>query len=268
MISKTLGIGLTALSMSLFPILSESSPSRAAPQYENWPRVIGGKSYAVHRERFTVAGQVFEDCLFIPERDHPGFAIYDIDGKYVRLDALIGLDDSGVDFGATPYSFEVDGKQMKSGTVKKGQKAVPITLDLTGARTLRIDLGTKRLAGIVDSPLLLQARLTKAGSPAALVSQNVGPLDKAKISPGRVQFVWKEVPGATCYAIEIVATKFDAPVSPSAPRLWSFSSAGSTVHQIDLGGFEQGEYAWRVAPFDGTKQLGAWSVTTTFVIRK
>lgn len=68
---------------------------------------------------------------------------YDLDGRYVRFGAVVGLSPSAGDAGSAEFAVEVDGREVyRSGPVTAAD-AKPVTVDLNGAErlVLTVDFG-------------------------------------------------------------------------------------------------------------------------------
>jgi hypothetical protein len=64
--------------------------------------------------------------------------VYALDGGFKRFQAMLGLDAASMGLGAVKVEIEVDGKKVKEATLKGAEAPVPVDLDVSGAKELRL----------------------------------------------------------------------------------------------------------------------------------
>ena len=104
-------------------------------------RPQAGKS--VRGRPLCVAGNVYENGIgMIPE----GAVGFKSDGNVVAFDALVGIDDGGLDFKTTTnrkakaeFRVWADGRVVRSVSVREGQKPVALHADLAGAKEIVLE---------------------------------------------------------------------------------------------------------------------------------
>ena len=88
--------------------------------------------------------------------------IYALDGQYRRFDAELGIDDSTAGRGSVQFRVHVDGQEkFASKTIRGGGTAVPISVDLSGAKRLELIVDFADRADVLDHADWLDARLVK-----------------------------------------------------------------------------------------------------------
>ena len=63
---------------------------------------------------------------------------YALEGEFTRFQATLGLDAASMGLGAVKVEIELDGKKVKETTLKGSDAAIPIDLDVTGAKEIRL----------------------------------------------------------------------------------------------------------------------------------
>ena len=88
--------------------------------------------------------------------------IYALDGAYRRFDAELGIDDSTAGRGSVQFRVLVDGQEKYSSkTIRGGGTAVPISIDLSGAKRLELVVDFADRADVLDRADWLGARLVR-----------------------------------------------------------------------------------------------------------
>jgi hypothetical protein len=87
--------------------------------------------------------------------------VYNLDGKYSKFEAVLGMDDQVPGDGKPVVKIEADGKELFAGTVSRRDKRRILSCDVKGARQLRIVVSPGRLFDFGDHVDLANAKLNK-----------------------------------------------------------------------------------------------------------
>lgn len=230
----------------------------AGPQGAEWPTVIQGFAN-LSSDTISIKGRLFDSHLYLGALgDH---VIFDLKGQYAAFEAMAGVEEGVVVNGR--IQFTVDGEVVKKLTVRAGEAPVPVSINLEGARSFRIDAPQDAF----DRGTLCEPKFLKTRPSAPKVSKNLSPMDGASIRRGAVPLVWQPVSGATSYGIEIVAVRLDSPAKPRDPRIWAATTDEKPTHEFDFTNLPPGEYRWSVIAYDDVNALGAFSSSTRLVLQ-
>jgi hypothetical protein len=87
--------------------------------------------------------------------------VYDLDGKYAKFEAVLGMDDQVPGDGKPIVKIEADGKELFAGTVNRRDKRKILSCDVKGARRLRIVVSQDGLFDFGAHVDLANAKLSK-----------------------------------------------------------------------------------------------------------
>lgn len=221
--------------------------------------VSGGLEYL--QEKFSIADRIFSSIL----RNRGGrFAVYDLDGKYSRLEGWIGVDDKRRRERDKRYAISVDGQVVLSGEISSGDKPIRVDLDVSGARSVRVALDFEVL--FADAVL---SRGTSSSSQPSGVTNLIAPRDGARVTGNSVNLHWEPVDGAVSYGVEIVCTKLNGSSSRSLPRMWAINvQDGETSCRFDLSSVPNGDYHWSVIAFNSSGVMGKFSKNRVFSVMR
>lgn len=138
--------------------LSDLEPTVAAhtPFFDvPWPY---RKDSSFANRPLSVAGVVFSRGLCLHSKT---VLEYDLSGQFRRFDATLGIDDSAGPFGDAPVRIFGDERLLWSAEVRAGQPALDVTLDVTGASRLRLEVDFGKLLDLGDHVVFGNARLVK-----------------------------------------------------------------------------------------------------------
>lgn len=97
---------------------------------------LGESSWAWQRSGLAIAGRRYAHGVTVHGRSS---VTIDLNRSCTSYDALIGVDDLNMKLGKVRFSVLADGVRLwRSGTVKGGDPAVPVHVDISGRRTVRL----------------------------------------------------------------------------------------------------------------------------------
>lgn len=218
------------------------------------PVLASGQNFEMLERRFSIGEQVFTKGFC--DSGMANWLVLDLGGRFGSFSGYLGmLDDWSAKEGT--YSLKVDGKEVKSGSVRRGQAPLRVAIDLRGAKSMRIQMNYCACADWVFSK-----SPPEDPGPAPLA-----PDEDVKWPRKAQMFVWRSPPEALSYALEIVAMQLDEAASSSAPRVWCYASPEPRL-QVDLSTFPAGEYRWSVLAFDDRKMIGKRGLSRRFILTK
>jgi hypothetical protein len=103
-------------------------------------------------------GQVYGKGLAIHAHTE---LVYNLDGKYNRFHAIIGMDDTVGGDGRPVVKIHADGKELFSATITRKEKCQTIDTNIKGARQLRIMVTSEELFDFGDHVDLADAKVSK-----------------------------------------------------------------------------------------------------------
>jgi NPCBM/NEW2 domain len=110
--------------------------------------------------RLRAAGQIYRKGIGV---HGPSRLVYRLDGQYRRFEADGAIDDSAGDGGSVRFKVELDGKPVfESPIVRGGDRPVPISVDLKGAKQLTLIVEMADRLDQLDRANWLDARLIRA----------------------------------------------------------------------------------------------------------
>lgn len=90
--------------------------------------------------------------------------VYSLEGRAVRFEALAGIDDSTQGAGSVVFRVLVDGQERFTSPVLRGGDApMPVSVDLSGARTFELLVDYADRADVLDHADWLEARIVGSG---------------------------------------------------------------------------------------------------------
>ncbi|MFB7335020.1 sigma-70 family RNA polymerase sigma factor [Streptomyces adustus] len=97
---------------------------------------LGESSWVWQRSGLSIAGKRYTTGVSV----HGSSSVtIDLNRTCSAYDALVGVDDRALGLGAVRFSVHADGVRLwKSGTVRGGETAVPVHVDLSGRHTVRL----------------------------------------------------------------------------------------------------------------------------------
>ncbi|MGW2682138.1 sigma-70 family RNA polymerase sigma factor [Streptomyces sp. NPDC001414] len=99
---------------------------------------LGESSWVWQRYGVTVAGERYANGVTV---HGPSSVTIDLNRECTAYDAMAGVDDMTLGLGKAAFAVYADGERLwRSGTVEGGQAAVPVHVDLTGRRTVRLEV--------------------------------------------------------------------------------------------------------------------------------
>ncbi|MFJ9352549.1 sigma-70 family RNA polymerase sigma factor [Streptomyces sp. NPDC101237] len=99
---------------------------------------LGESSWVWQRYGVTVDGERYANGVSV---HGPSSVTIDLNRECTAYDAMAGVDDMTLGLGKAAFSVYADGERLwRSGTVGGGQPAVPVHVDLTGRRTVRLEV--------------------------------------------------------------------------------------------------------------------------------
>ncbi len=114
---------------------------------------------AVTGERLRAGGRTYLKGIGVHSASQLS---YTLDGAYRRFDAELAIDDSTGGRGSVRFRVFVDGSEKyASGPVRGGDPPVPVSVDLTGAKTLELIVVYGERGDELDRAVWLDARLVK-----------------------------------------------------------------------------------------------------------
>jgi hypothetical protein len=138
--------------------LSDLSPSELVTRSRSgWPEVLGIDKN-LDRGPLQLKGDKKERGLTIHAYTELAYAL---DGKYAKLEATLGVDDSASAEAEALVRIEADGQEIFSGTVSRQGKTIDIQRNLSGVKQLRIVVATTRLLGLGAQAEIANAKLSK-----------------------------------------------------------------------------------------------------------
>jgi len=97
---------------------------------------LAESSWVWQRRSVPIAGRRYEHGVTVHGRSS---VTIDLNRQCTAYEARVGVDDSTLGLGRFTFSVRADGVRLwSSGTVKAGQTAVPVHVDLTGRRTVQL----------------------------------------------------------------------------------------------------------------------------------
>jgi hypothetical protein len=223
-----------------------STYSRQEQGLEKLPEPTTGDVGEV--ENFTMGDEHFSDGIDATYSER--WAVYKLD-DHRTFSGKAGIRDGYSGDGRV--RVKLDGAMAKELKVSPNKKPIQISIDLRDKQSLRIEL---------DNCTIGTPRLTKAPPPPAPLT----PDDKT-YKPGPIRFEWRDYPGATTYAVQIVSTGLENDAVSGAPRIWCYTVEG-TEFTVDASGFPPGVYRWSVLAFDARRTLTSFNESKRFTIRK
>lgn len=204
--------------------------------------------------QFSIADHIFSGGFRVYGTSEDRYAVYNLGGKYSRLEGWIGIaDDDDQDAHDRHYEIRVDGKSVLNGTTSYGDKPIRVALDVTGALSLRVTLAG---AVYLGDPVLIK-ELPQQVKVANLLTPATG----TRVTGNSVNLLWEPLDGATSYGVEIVCTK------GSTPHIYALNvSGGDSNIKFDLTDVPDGEYQWSVIAFNGSGVMGKFSKGWTFIV--
>ncbi|MEU2427776.1 sigma-70 family RNA polymerase sigma factor [Streptomyces sp. NPDC007851] len=111
---------------------------------------LGESSWVWQRYGVTVADKEYAHGVTVHGRSS---VTVDLNRQCTAYDALAGVDDMTLGLGRVTFAVYADGARLwRSGVVEGGQAAVPVHVDLTGRRTVRLVVEPRN--GTFDTPAL------------------------------------------------------------------------------------------------------------------
>ncbi|MER7177655.1 NPCBM/NEW2 domain-containing protein, partial [Streptomyces mesophilus] len=111
---------------------------------------LGESSWIWQRQGLGIAGQRYAHGVTVHAYSS---VVIDLNRECTAYDAFAGVDDLTFGHGAVRFSVFADGERLwQSGVVRGGEPAVPVHVDLTGRKTLRLVVEPH---SVVDSPALV-----------------------------------------------------------------------------------------------------------------
>ncbi|WP_374194418.1 sigma-70 family RNA polymerase sigma factor [Streptomyces sp. N35] len=111
---------------------------------------LGESSWIWQRQGLGIAGQRYAHGVTVHAYSS---VMIDLNRECTAYDAFAGVDDLTFGHGAVRFSVYADGVRLwQSGVVRGGEPAVPVHVDLTGRKTLRLVVEPH---SVVDSPALV-----------------------------------------------------------------------------------------------------------------
>ncbi|MFE5191010.1 sigma-70 family RNA polymerase sigma factor [Streptomyces sp. NPDC056628] len=99
---------------------------------------LAGSSWVWQRQGLSIAGRRYAHGVTVHGRSS---VTIDLNRRCGAYEARVGVDDSTLGLGGFTFSVRADGVRLwNSGTVKAGDAAVPVHVDLTGRRTVQLDV--------------------------------------------------------------------------------------------------------------------------------
>jgi hypothetical protein len=123
-----------------------------------------GRKESPHRDKnlengtIQIEGQTYPKGLAVHAHTELAYAI---DGKYRRLEAVIGVDDTVGGNGQPVVKIEGDGKELFNSTVTRAGKSKKLDIDVHGVRQLRVVVTSAGLFDFGDHVDLANAKLSK-----------------------------------------------------------------------------------------------------------
>ncbi|MBQ0997779.1 NPCBM/NEW2 domain-containing protein, partial [Streptomyces sp. RK62] len=97
---------------------------------------LAESSWVWQRQGLSIAGRHYAHGVTVNGRSS---VTIDLNRRCDAYEARVGVDDSTLGLGRFSFSVHADGVRLwRSGTVKAGAAAVPVHVDLTGRRTVRL----------------------------------------------------------------------------------------------------------------------------------
>ncbi|MGV9642920.1 NPCBM/NEW2 domain-containing protein [Streptomyces sp. NPDC003514] len=97
---------------------------------------LAESSWVWQRQGLSIAGRRYEHGVTVHGRSS---VTIDLNRRCTAYEARAGVDDSTLGLGRFTFSVRADGVRLwSSGTVKAGEAAVPVQVDLTGRRTVQL----------------------------------------------------------------------------------------------------------------------------------
>jgi len=150
-------------------------------------------------ERIRLRGQVYRRGLGVFPASE---IVYDLDKKYERLSAVVGIDDAAGAAGSAIFEVWTGTTRLfRSDTLRGGGRVQALNVSVAGLENLRLvvlDGGDGTAKDFAD---WADAKLLPLGSDAVPVIPGAVTDLTAVAGDGKVQLAWKAAPGATAYAI-------------------------------------------------------------------
>jgi hypothetical protein len=105
-----------------------------------------------------VEGQVYPKGLAMHSYTE---LVYNLDGKYAKFDAVLGMDDQVRGDGRPVVRIEADGKELFAGTVTRKDHSHALSCNVKGSRQLKIVVSSSGLFDFSDHVDLVNAKLSK-----------------------------------------------------------------------------------------------------------
>ncbi|RTE05450.1 lamin tail domain-containing protein [Paenibacillus whitsoniae] len=138
-----------------------------------------GHNTAVHKPAFRIGGTTFATGLGLYHHNSPypphiktgGTVQYPLDGNYTKLTAQVGADESSIsDTAKGTIKFIGDGRELLVvSSIKSGEAARPIEVDVTNVKVLRINFNSDRnglINQIIGDPQLTPASIQGSTAPS------------------------------------------------------------------------------------------------------
>jgi hypothetical protein len=105
-----------------------------------------------------IEGQVFGKGLAVHAHTE---LVYNIDGKYAKFEAVLGMDDTVGGAGKPSVHIEADGKELVARNITRKDKRQDLSCDIRGIKQIRIVVSSTGLLDFGDHVDLANARLSK-----------------------------------------------------------------------------------------------------------
>ncbi len=217
---------------------------------------LEGGGLSVRGSKFSMSERIFNIGLYAePGHDDGRGNIYDLAGKYSRLEGWIGRPDQFSSDSPAKWRIKVDGETVLTGEVSQGDKPVHVDININGAKSLKI--------GLWDNVTFATPFLYKGSVQPVGVVNLIAPADGVRATGNNLNLLWEPVDGATSYGVEIVCTK------GGSPHIYALNvTGGDSNTKFDLTNVPNGEYQWSVIAFNGKGVMGKFSKDRTFVVAR
>lgn len=213
------------------------------------------RNFYVPEKPFDLGGRVMHFGL-MAHYEEASASVYDLGGKYTRFEAWVGVPEVNSNSADQSFSICLDGKMVltnENDPMKSGDPPIHLSVDVTGARSLRVK---------GDGAVYFGEPVLYRGTPAsASIANLVAPRDGVTVSSSSINLSWEPVNNATSYGVEVVCTK------GSSPRIYALNATDSTT-KFDLTGVANGEYHWSVIAFNSKGVMGKFSKDRVFTVAR
>ncbi|GEM_PF-4142101 len=203
---------------------------------------------------YSIGGVVFDTAILSEcSEDDSRSAVFDIGKNFASFVFAIGTDDRNPGNEVCRYSIDLDGVNVLTGEVVRGQRPVKRVVDVRGKRSLRLNLQNSLGLG---EPTLSYTYIPPT-SPAGGGKETEAVVEAGEtiIEDGTVKLRWAKKTGATSYGILVV---LDSPASggSSRDRMWSYTVGRLPELNVPIKEFAKGVFLWYIVPLTDGKSLG------------